>query len=192
MTSETRNIYVDGNWCTNAAGVMTFPLVNQLQVQGQDMVASFDDFSLSGNISSVSPHCNRVYVLEQSPKAPFNFVGQVLARDAMTDTPQVITITATPADRHSSLQQFTLTCTMPSTDRNPNGGTMIFYPDVHGVTLVGHLFHETLNFQAPTTPLPIHDDVSMKMNYTTGIGDWTTRVPLRFFESAKSSALRRL
>ena len=59
---------------------------------------------------------------------------------------------------------------------------MIFYPDATGLTLGGYLFHETLNFQNPTTPLPIHDVVSMKMNYTTGIGDWTSRVPLRFFE----------
>ena len=75
---------------------MTYPLERMLEVQGQDMVASFDDFSLSGNISSVSPHCNRVYVVERSPKPPFNYVGQVLARDAMTDAPQTITINATP------------------------------------------------------------------------------------------------
>ena len=128
MTSENRSIYVDGQWCSNENGVMTFPLENQLEVQGQDMVASFDDFSLSGNISSVSPHGNRVYVLERTPKPPFNYVGQVLARDAMTDAPTVITIIATPSDRHSTLEQFTLTCTMPSTHRNPNGGIMIFTP----------------------------------------------------------------
>ena len=44
MTSENRSIYVDGQWCSNENGVMTFPLENQLEVQGQDMVASFDDF----------------------------------------------------------------------------------------------------------------------------------------------------
>ena len=75
---------------------MTYPLERMLEVQGQDMVASFDDFSLSGNISSVSPHCNRVYVVERTPKPPFTYVGQVLARDAMTDAPQTITINATP------------------------------------------------------------------------------------------------
>ena len=72
MTSENRSIYVDSSWCANKAGVLTYPLENQLEIQGQDMVASFDDFSLSGNISSVSPHCNRVYVLERTPKPPFN------------------------------------------------------------------------------------------------------------------------
>merc|ERR1712185_224749 len=162
---------------------MTFPLENQLEIQGQDMVAQFDDFSLSGNISSVSPHCNRVYVLERTPKPPFNYVGQVLARQAMTDDfPQTITITETPAGRHETVQQFTLMCEMPSTHRNPAGGTMLFYPDITGLTLVGHLFHETIDPLNPPNPLPLHDDVSMKMNYTTGIGDWTSRVPLRFFE----------
>ena len=115
---------------------MTYPLERMLEVQGQDMVASFDDFSLSGNISSVSPHYNRVYVVERSPKPPFNYVGQVLARDAMTDAPQTITINATPEPRHSTVEQFTLMCEMPSTHRNPAGGTMLFYPDVTGVTLV--------------------------------------------------------
>ena len=180
MTSENRSIYVDSSWCTNKGGVLTYPLENQLEIQGQDMVASFDDFSLSGNISSVSPHCNRVYVLERTPKPPFNFVGQVLARDAISDAPQTITITATPHNRHETVQQFTLMCEMPSTHRNPAGGTMLFYPDMTGLTLVGHLFHETIDPLNPPNPLPIHDDVSMKMNYTTGIGDWTSRVPLRF------------
>ena len=59
---------------------------------------------------------------------------------------------------------------------------MFFYPDVTGLTLVGHLFHETIDPVNPPTTLPLYDDVSMKMNYTTGIGDWTSRVPLRFFE----------
>ena len=57
-----------------------------------------------------------------------------------------------------------------------------FYVDVDGLTLVGHIFHETLDFLNPTTPLPIHDNVSGKMNYTTGFMDWTCRVPLRFWE----------
>ena len=99
MTQETRSIYIDGQWCENAAGVMTFPLTQQLQVQGQDMVASFDDFSLSGNISSVSPHCNRVYVLEQTPKAPFNYLGDVLARDALTDVGARISVSVRASDR---------------------------------------------------------------------------------------------
>ena len=129
MTSENRSIYVDGQWCSNENGVMTFPLENQLEVQGQDMVATFDDFSLSGNISSVSPHCNRVYCLERSPKAPFNYLGQVLAREQLSDAPEVLTITATP-DRHETLQQFTHTCELPSTHRNPgSGNTMVFYID---------------------------------------------------------------
>jgi len=183
MTSENRSIYVDGQWCSNENGVMTFPLENQLEVQGQDMVATFDDFSLSGNISSVSPHCNRVYCLERSPKAPFNYIGQVLAREQMSDAPEVLTITITPPGRHETLLQFTHTCELPSTHRNKDGGnTMVFYVDVDGLTLVGHLFHETVDFMNPTTPLPIHDDVSGKMNYTTGFMDWTCRVPLRFWE----------
>ena len=109
MTSENRSIYVDGQWCSNENGVMTFPLENQLEVQGQDMVASFDDFSLSGNISSVSPHGNRVYVLERSPKPPFNFIGEVLAREQMSDAPVALTITKTPPERHETLLQFTHT-----------------------------------------------------------------------------------
>ena len=112
---------------------MTYPLERMLEVQGQDMVASFDEFSLSGNISSVSPHCSRVFVVERSPKAPFNYVGQVLARDAITDAPQTITITATPENRHETFQQFTSMCEMPSTHRNLAGGTMLFYPDVTDV-----------------------------------------------------------
>ena len=59
---------------------------------------------------------------------------------------------------------------------------MLFYPDVIGLTLVGHLFHETIDPLSPPSPLSLHDDISMKRNYTTGIGDWTSRVPLRFFE----------
>ena len=98
---------MDGQWCSNENGVMTFPLENQLEVQGQDMVATFDDFSLSGNISSVSPHCNRIYVLERTPKPPFKFIGEVLAREQMSDAPEVLTITAMPENRHSTLQQFT-------------------------------------------------------------------------------------
>ena len=146
MTSENRSIYVDGQWCSNENGVMTFPLENQLEVQGQDMVASFDDFSLSGNISSVSPHCNRVYVLERSPKPPFNYFAQVLAREQLSDAPEVLTITAMPENRHETLQQFTHTCNVPTTHRNPDGGVMVLYVDVTGPTLVGHLFHETFDF----------------------------------------------
>ena len=121
MTSENRSVYIDSSWCSNVGGVMTYPLERMLEVTGQDLVATCDDFVFSGNISSVSPHCSRVYVLERTPKPPFNFIGQVLARDAMTDAPQTITITATPEDRHATLQQFTLTCEMPSTQRNPAG-----------------------------------------------------------------------
>ena len=65
---------------------------------------------------------------------------------------------------------------------------MLFYPDDTGLRLIGHIFHQTnLNMQNPPNPLPNHDDVSMRFNYTTGIGTWTSRVPLRYFIFGYSS-----
>ena len=80
------------------------------------------------------------------------------ARDKPEDPPINITIQETPSNRHSTLQQFTLMCDMPATQVNPNGGTMVFYPDDSGLNLLGHLFHTqltTANFQNPPNPLKL-------------------------------------
>ena len=182
MTSEVRSIYIDSQHCENKNGMLTYPIPNNLEVLGQDIVAMVDDFTLAGNISSVSAHASKIYVIERTPRPPFDFLKVVQARDKPGDTPINITIQETPANRHSTLQQFTMKCDMPATHVNPNGGTMIFYPDDSGINLIGHLFHETLNMQNPPNPLPFHDDVSMRFDYTTGIGTWTSRVPRRLFE----------
>ena len=188
MASETRSIYIDASHCSNNEGILTYPLPNNLEVQGQDLVAMVDDFTLAGNISSVSFHANRLYVLERTPKKPFDYVRSVQARDDPADSPVTLTISETPADRHTDLEQFTLMCDLPTTQVNPQGGKMIFYPDDTGLRLIGHIFHQTsLNMQNPPNPLPNHDDVSMRFNYTTGIGTWTSRVPLRFFTFGYSS-----
>ena len=110
MTSETRSIYIDASHCSNNEGILTYPLPNNLEVMGQDLVAMVDDFTLAGNISSVSPHANKLYVLERTPKKPFNYVQIVQARDNLTDAPVGITISETPGNRHSTLEQFTMMC----------------------------------------------------------------------------------
>ena len=181
MTSEVRSIYIDSQHCENKEGFLTYPIPNNLEILGQDIVAMCDDFSLAGNISSVSAHASKIYVIERIPRPPFDFVRTVQARNKPEDNPVSLSITETPSDRHSTLQQFTMKCEMPTTHINPSGGTLIFYADDSGINLIGHLFHETLNMQNPTSPLPFHDDVSMRFNYTTGIGTWTSRVPLRLF-----------
>ena len=119
--------------------MMTYPIPNNLEVLGQDIVAMVDDFTLAGNISSVSAHASKIYVIERTPRPPFDFLQVVRARDKPEDAPINITIQETPANRHSSLEQFTLMCDMPATQVNPNGGTMVFYPDDSGLNLVGHL-----------------------------------------------------
>ena len=119
MASETRSIYIDASHCSNNEGILTYPLPNNLEVQGQDLVAMVDDFMLAGNISSVSFHANRLYVLERTPKQPFDYVRSVQARDNPADSPVTITISETPADRHTSLQQFTLMCELPTMQVNP-------------------------------------------------------------------------
>ena len=49
MTSEVRNIYIDSQHCENKEGMMTYPIPNNLEVLGQDIVAMVDDFTLAGN-----------------------------------------------------------------------------------------------------------------------------------------------
>ena len=98
-----------------------------------------DDFTLAGNISSVSFHANRLYVLERTPKKPFDYVRSVQARDNPADSPVTLTISETPADRHTDLEQFTLMCDLPTTQVNPQGGKMLFYPDDTGLFDWAHL-----------------------------------------------------
>ena len=60
MTSSVKNIYIDGLECENNAGVLSFAMHDQIEVRQEDLVAFADDFTISGNVSSVSAASNRL------------------------------------------------------------------------------------------------------------------------------------
>ena len=69
MTQELRTLYVDSAWCDrDAVGGLSLPLPNQIEVPGQDLVASVDDFTIAGQFTAVNAHTNKLYGLEQTPK----------------------------------------------------------------------------------------------------------------------------
>ena len=54
MTQELRTLYVDSHWCKrDKTGGLSLPLTEQMEVPGQDLVASVDDFTIAGQFTAV-------------------------------------------------------------------------------------------------------------------------------------------